>query len=162
MFCNSYDSPVGQLVLTCTDQALTGLYMNRPLPECSVDHPLFRRAAQWLDAYFAGENPEMDILLLPEGTAFQKQVWKLLQDIPYGETRTYGRIAQEVAYLMGKKTMSAQAVGQAVGRNPISILLPCHRVIGNGGLLTGYAGGLDRKIWLLQHEGLYIEGEKVL
>lgn len=161
MYCTSYDSPVGQLLLTCTDQALTGLYMNRELLECPMDHPVFRRAERWLDTYFAGENPVMEIPLAPEGTAFQQQVWKILLEIPYGETRTYSSIAREMARCMGKEAMSAQAVGQAVGRNPISILIPCHRVVGTGGKMTGYAGGLDKKIWLLRQEGFHVEKERV-
>ena len=97
-----------------------------------------------------------------EGTEFQKQIWNLLLTIPYGQTRTYGDIAREMAALSGKEKMSAQAVGQAVGRNPISILIPCHRVVGTKGQLTGYAGGLENKIWLLRHEGRQIEKDIVL
>jgi methylated-DNA-[protein]-cysteine S-methyltransferase len=95
----------------------------------------------------------VDIPLAPGGTSFRRQVWKLLQAIPYGENRSYGDIAREMARLMGKEKMSAQAVGQAVGSNPISILIPCHRVVGAKGQLTGYAGGIPNKIWLLRHEG---------
>ena len=161
MYCTSYDSPVGKLLLTCTDQALTGLYMNREIPE-EEDHPLFRQTKKWLDAYFRGAPPEPDIPLAMEGTPFQQQVWQLLLNIPYGEVRTYGDLAREMAHITGKETMSAQAVGQAVGRNPIGILIPCHRVIGAGGKLTGYAGGMEKKIWLLRHEGRQIENEIVL
>ena len=99
--------------------------------------------------------------ILPEGTAFQQQVWKLLLEIPYGKTRTYGDLSREIERLTGKEKMSAQAVGQAVGRNPISILIPCHRVVGAKGQLTGYAGGLERKIRLLRHEGLRLENNIV-
>ena len=94
-----------------------------------------------------------DFPVAPEGTDFQKLVWKLLLEIPFGETRTYGQIAREVARRMGRQKMSPQAIGGAVGRNPISIIIPCHRVVGSGGQLTGYAGGLDKKKWLLRHEG---------
>ena len=160
MYCTSYDSPVGKLLLTCTDQALTGLYMNREIPE-EEDHPLFRQTKKWLDAYFRGAPPEPDIPLAMEGTPFQQQVWQLLLNIPYGEIRTYGYLAREMARLTGKAQMSAQAVGQAVGRNPISILIPCHRVVGARGEITGYAGGIEKKQWLLRHEGRQIENHIV-
>lgn len=160
MYCTSYDSPVGKLLLTCTDQALTGLYMNREIPE-EEDHPLFRQTKKWLDAYFRGAPPEPDIPLAMEGTPFQQQVWQLLLNIPYGEIRTYGDLAREMARLTGKAKMSAQAVGQAVGRNPISILIPCHRVVGARGEITGYAGGIEKKQWLLRHEGRQIENHIV-
>ena len=160
MYCTSYDSPVGKLLLTCTDQALTGLYMNREIPE-EEDHPLFRQTKKWLDAYFRGAPPEPDIPLDMEGTPFQQQVWQLLLNIPYGEIRTYGYLAREMVRLTGKAKMSAQAVGQAVGRNPISILIPCHRVVGARGEITGYAGGIEKKQWLLRHEGRQIENHIV-
>lgn len=149
-----YDSPVGTLLLTCDGESLTGLWMNAATPEDAVPgHPILEKAAAWLDAYFRGEDPVIDFPLRAEGTAFQKQVWRILLTIPYGQTRTYGNIAREMAVLQGKEKMSAQAVGQAVGSNPISILIPCHRVVGAKGQLTGYAGGIDKKIWLLRHEG---------
>jgi len=103
-----------------------------------------------------------DLPLMPAGTPFQKQVWQLLLTIPHGETKTYGNLAGEMAVILGKEKMSAQAVGQAVGKNPISILIPCHRVVGANGQLTGYASGLDRKSWLLRHEGRQIENNIVL
>ena len=161
MYDTSYDSPLGPLLLTCTDQALTGLYMNRKT-EKQDSHPILIQTRKWLDAYFRGENPVLDIPLHTQGTPFQQQVWQLLLIIPYGEVRTYGDLAREMAHITGKETMSAQAVGQAVGRNPIGILIPCHRVIGAGGKLTGYAGGMEKKIWLLRHEGRQIENEIVL
>ncbi|MGM9660106.1 MAG: methylated-DNA--[protein]-cysteine S-methyltransferase [Faecousia sp.] len=145
-----YPSPVGTLYLTADEAGLTGIWMHRSATEAS---PFLKQAAQWLDAYFAGNPQPPAFLLNPKGTAFQKQVWQLLLDIPYGQTRTYGEIAREMALLTGKEKMSAQAVGQAVGKNPISILIPCHRVVGANGKLTGYAGGLDKKQWLLRHEG---------
>ena len=98
--------------------------------------------------------------MAPAGTNFQRQVWRILLTIPLGQTRTYGSIAREMAGLLGKEKMSAQAVGGAVGRNPISILIPCHRVVGTGGQLTGYASGLDKKAWLLRHEGWLKEETK--
>lgn len=153
MYYAEYASPVGKLLLTCSDSGLTGLWMNRESPEqTSDDHPVFRKAKLWLDAYFRGEPMPIDFPLQPTGTPFQQAVWQLLLTIPYGEVRSYGSIAREMALLLGKEKMSAQAVGQAVGRNPISILIPCHRVVGAKGKLTGYAGGLDKKNWLLEHE----------
>jgi methylated-DNA-[protein]-cysteine S-methyltransferase len=164
MYAVQYDSPVGKLLLTCRDAGLTGIWFDRELPDhCRQEnHPILQQTQLWLDGYFSGEKPSMEISLVPEGTEFQKQVWKQLMTIPYGETKTYGEIALEVTSVMGKEKMSAQAVGQAVGRNPISILIPCHRCVGAKGRLTGYAGGMDRKIWLLRHEGRHIENDTVL
>jgi len=164
MYSMQYESPVGTLLLTCRDEGLTGIWFDRELADLSgpKQHPILQQTKLWLDAYFRGENPDAEFTLAPEGTTFQKQVWKLLSGIPYGQTRTYGDLAGELAVVMGKEKMSAQAVGQAVGRNPISILIPCHRVVGVKGQLTGYAGGLERKIWLLHHEGLQIENNIVL
>ena len=161
MFYAPYDSPLGTLLLECTDAGLSGIYMDREIPERPDDHPLLRQTAAWLDAYFRGENLPVDIPLEPEGTVFQKQIWKILLTIPYGATRSYGDIARELAPLRGKDNISAQAVGQAVGKNPINILVPCHRVVGARGQLTGYGGGLPRKIRLLQQEGHIIEKDIV-
>ena len=163
MYAAIYDSPQGKLLLTCREEGLTGIWFDRELPEgVQQEHPILRQTARWLDAYFRGENPSVGLPLAPEGTAFQKQVWQLLLDIPYGSTQTYGDLARKMALRTGKEGMSAQAVGQAVGKNPINILIPCHRVIGSKGKLTGYAWGMDRKIWLLRHEGQRIEKNKVL
>ena len=161
MYCIQYDSPIGKLLLTCTDAGLTGLCMNREAPVHPMEHPILHQTRRWLDSYFRGENPAVNLPLYLEGTDFQRQVWKILLTIPYGQTRTYGEISREIAQLLGKGKMSSQAVGQAVGRNPISILIPCHRVVGSGGQLTGYAWGLERKIWLLRHEGRKIENDIV-
>ncbi len=147
---------MGTLLLTCREEGLTGLWMNRKPSDQLLrrdDHPVLRKAGKWLNAYFGGENPPVDLPLCPEGTPFRQQVWQLLLTIPYGESRSYGDLAREMARLTGKENMSAQAIGQAVGSNPISILIPCHRVVGAKGQLTGYAGGIDKKIWLLRHEG---------
>ena len=156
MYFTEYSSPVGNLLLTCREEGLTGLWMNRE-PSAGFlrrdDHPVLQKTKKWLDAYFCGENPVMDIPLCPEGTPFRQQVWQLLLTIPYGESRSYGDLARQMAVILGKEKMSAQAVGQAVGSNPISILIPCHRCVGAKGQLTGYAGGIDKKIWLLRHEG---------
>lgn len=145
-----YQSPLGLLLLAWEEGGLCGLWMNREAPEEAVALP--EEAAQWLDDYFRSQPREISFPLKPAGTAFQKQVWQILLAIPYGQTRSYGEIAREMAARTGKETMSAQAVGQAVGKNPISILIPCHRVVGSRGQLTGYAGGLDNKSWLLTHE----------
>lgn len=151
----AYASPVGQLWLTSDGEALTGLRMENP-PVCTVSQdalPVFGDSFRWLDAYFRGEQPPVDVLpLSPSGTEFQKLVWDILLAIPFGCTRSYGDIAKEAAARMGRDKMSAQAIGGAVSRNPISIIIPCHRVIGAGGQLTGYAGGPDKKWWLLRHE----------
>lgn len=148
-FCE-HPSPVGPLYLTADEGGLTGIWMH---PEKTEVFPVLSQANVWLDAYFSGSPKDPDFRLNPHGTAFQKQVWDILLTIPYGKTVTYGAIAREMAARTGKKKMSAQAVGQAVGANPISILIPCHRVVGTNGKLTGYAGGLDKKEWLLRHEG---------
>ena len=150
-----YDSPLGWLYLTAGEDGLTGLRFSEPVG-CTRqdDFPRFPPVKQWLDRYFRGEDPPVDFPLCPNGTKFQLQVWDILTRIPYGETITYGQIAKELAQLRRIPKMSAQAVGQAVGANPISIIIPCHRVVGTGGKLTGYAGGIPAKIWLLKHEGI--------
>lgn len=157
MIYSELESPVGKLLLVSDGVCLTGLYMDRePLPQWQRkdEAEIFCATRKWLDSYFAGQpEPAADIPLKPEGTAFQKRVWDLLRTIPWGQTRSYGDLARQLAAELGKERMSAQAVGQAVGRNPVSILVPCHRVVGTDGSLTGYAGGLDRKKWLLCHEG---------
>ena len=151
----NYDSPLGPLLLYSRDGLLTGLWMQshgfHPA-ECTEkqDDPVLLATRQWLDRYFRGERPNPAALpLAPEGTPFQKQVWTLLLEIPYGESISYGALAKKLS-----PTMSAQAIGGAVGRNPISIIIPCHRILGSGGKLTGYAGGLNAKAWLLGHEGV--------
>jgi len=158
MYYTQYDSPVGTLLLTCREEGLNGIWFEKapPFGGKQEEHPILRQTKQWLEAYFRGEDLPVEIPLLPDGTPFQQLVWKNLLTIPYGCTRSYGEIAEEMARFLGKDRMSAQAVGQAVGRNPISILVPCHRVVGAKGQLTGYAGGLDRKIQLLRHEGRII------
>ena len=153
-----YTSPLGGITLASDGIALTGLYFDGELgcPPCDAAHkkdlPVFGEAMRWLDLYFAGKEPDFMPVLNPTGTAFQMSVWEVLRTIPYGQTTTYGAIAKRLEKSTGKR-MSAQAVGGAVGRNPISILIPCHRVIGADGSLTGYAGGLDKKEYLLGLEG---------
>ncbi|MFG2088706.1 MULTISPECIES: methylated-DNA--[protein]-cysteine S-methyltransferase [unclassified Spirillospora] len=150
------DSPVGPLTLVAMDGALSGLFMDvqrhRPSEETfgAPGDPHtgpFATVAEQLSAYFAGELTEFDLPLTLRGTPFQQRVWGLLREIPYGETATYGQLATE----MGKPSAS-RAVGLANGRNPISVIVPCHRVIGSTGGLTGYGGGLDRKRYLLDFE----------
>ena len=161
-FTATYDSPLGPLLLASEGDALTGLWLPGQKHfaaglegDASEDGgaPALRKAAEWLDAYFSGLRPEATALqLAPRGSEYQMLVWSLLRDIPYGETVTYGALAVGVEKRLGRRT-SARAVGSAVGRNPISVILPCHRVLGANGSLTGYAGGLEKKQWLLRHEG---------
>ena len=154
-----YASPLGGMTLTSDGMALTGLYFDgeRDFPDLSAAHkkdlPVFGEVMRWLDLYFAGKEPDFMPPLAPVGTTFQQAVWEILKTIPYGEITTYGAIAKQLEKNTGRR-MSAQAVGGAVGRNPISILIPCHRVIGANGSLTGYAGGLDKKEYLLELEGI--------
>ena len=153
-----YTSPLGGITLASDGIALTGLYFDGEpgCPPYDAAHKknllVFGEAMRWLDLYFAGKEPDFMPVLNPTGTAFQMSVWAILQTIPYGGTTTYGAIAKRLEKSTGKR-MSAQAVGGAVGRNPISILIPCHRVVGTNGSLTGYAGGIDKKERLLQWEG---------
>lgn len=152
MYSAKYSSPLGEILLTCSNEGLTGLWLNREVPETEDAHPILEKTKQWLDDYFRGKVPAFSVPLEPEGTEFQKKVWDILLTVPFAQTCTYGDIAREMAHVTGREKMSAQAVGQAVGRNPISIIIPCHRCIGVGGKLTGYASGLDKKVWLLNHE----------
>ena len=163
MYYTDYSSPLGPVTLASDGGALTGLwfvgqkyYPDAPGVDRRDDLSVFAQAKGWLDAYFAGRDPGPTPPLRSEGTDFQKEVWAILAAIPYGATRTYGDIAGELAARRGLAHMSAQAVGAAVGRNPISILIPCHRVLGTDGSLTGYAGGIDRKRYLLALEGVDI------
>ena len=142
-----YDSPVGKLLLCSDGTSLKSLTFGAGAAEDAEEDAVIRRTKLWLDAYFRGEDPAADLPLAPEGTPFRKRIWQILRDIPAGEVRTYGEIARSLS-----ATMSAQAVGQAVGANPIAIVIPCHRVVGTGGKLTGYAWGVEKKKWLLDHE----------
>lgn len=157
-YTTHYSSPLGKIILVSNGTALTELDFAEDVSAASAtrtqkDLPVFEEVSRWLDAYFAGRDPGALPPLAPHGTAFQQAVWKILRRIPYGTTTTYGRIAARIAAARGGR-MSAQAVGGAVGRNPISIIIPCHRVIGADGSLTGYAGGLDKKEYLLRLEGV--------
>jgi methylated-DNA-[protein]-cysteine S-methyltransferase len=122
--------------------------------EPAPDFPALKRLRAWLDAYFAGERAPIDFALRTDGSAFRQAVWRILREIPYGATITYGSIARRIAAEQGRRIVAAQAVGGAVGHNPISIVIPCHRVLGADGSLTGYGGGLDKKIALLKLEGI--------
>ena len=156
-----YESPLGTYVMAEEGGELAGLwlmgqkYFPPELPPTGDGKDeIFVLTRRWLDAYFAGERPEPgELELRPKGSAFAREVWKLLLEIPYGQTVTYGQLAKELAQRRGLERMSAQAVGGAVGHNPISIIIPCHRVLGAKGQLTGYAGGLDVKRRLLELEG---------
>ena len=161
IYMGRYDSPLGPITLAGEDGALTGLwfdgqkYFGAGLPAGTPEGepPVFRQVRAWLDRYFRGEDPGPATPLAPAGTAFQRAVWEVLREIPYGRTATYGQVAQAAGRGLGRNT-SPRAAGSAVGRNPISLLIPCHRVVGAGGSLTGYAGGVERKQRLLIHEGV--------
>jgi len=159
----TYTTPIGVATLASDGDNIIGLWLegqkyfggsiaNEITDKC--DLPAFNAAKNWLDRYFSGAKPAIfELSLAPIGRDFQKMVWDMLCEIPYGETISYGDIAKKIAEKTNRKSMSAQAVGGAVGHNPISIIIPCHRVVGTNGSLTGYAGGIDKKLKLLQHEG---------
>ena len=161
----NYLSPLGEILLASDGQKLVGLwfegqkYYGATVSEKMTekdDLQVFYDTKKWLDKYFDGKKPPIsDLPLAPIGGGFRQDVWGILIDIPYGECITYGDIAKKIAAKTGKKSMSAQAVGGAVGHNPISIIIPCHRVVGANGSMTGYAGGIDKKIKLLVHEGAH-------
>lgn len=156
-YATNYDSPLGNILIVSDGESLCGCcFDGQKHFKSTVDEIIFRddlkifnKVISWLDDYFCGKNPEIDFKLGPKGSQFRQEVWKILSDIPYGETRTYGYIAREIS-----QTMSAQAVGGAVGANPIAIIIPCHRVIGKNGRLTGYAAGIEKKIELLKIENI--------
>lgn len=160
-YISRYSSPMGDMLLAADGQGLTGAwfegqkYFARGLegPRAERETPPLRAARRWLEVYFSGREPDFSVPLHLVGTEFQKEVWQILLSIPYGRTMTYGEIAGLLAQQRGKAHLSAQAVGGAVGRNKLSIFVPCHRVIGAGGTLTGYAGGIDKKAGLLALEG---------
>ena len=173
-----YESPLGLLVMVSDGESLVRLDFVRDAEKVESDlvadvvfcgscatevgneaddvnyanDVVLAKTKRWLDGYFAGRRPDFAPPLKPQGTPFQELVWQLLLGIPYGATTTYGELAQAVARRLGKERMSAQAVGQAVGHNPIAVIIPCHRVVGSKGQLTGYAGGLERKKALLELE----------
>ncbi len=164
-YVNHYASPLGDILMAADGEGLTGLwfdgqkYFARRLdPEHEEKSlPVFYQAGRWLDAYFTGREPDFTPDLHMVGSDFQLAVWGILLRIPYGTTTTYGEIAREIAAKRGLDRMSAQTVGGAVGHNEISIIVPCHRVVGKNGSLTGYASGIDKKAALLELEGVNME-----
>ncbi len=162
IYTSTYTSPIGDILLASQNNELIGLwfkgqkyYMNYLKEEIEEknDEETLMKAKKWLDRYFKGEKPSIkELSLNPDGSEFRKKVWQILCEIPYGQTLTYKEIALKLAKENGLNSMSVQAVGSAVGHNPISIIIPCHRVIGSNGKLTGYAGGLDKKEYLLKLE----------
>lgn len=174
LFTTSYQAPFCRITMSSNGKQLTGLWLDKqesltpssfPLPENTTMSDIFKPAETWLDCYFEGKCPGFTPDLTLDGTPFQLEVWNLLKTIPYGETVCYKDIAREIARIRKIKCMSAQAVGRAIGQNPISLIIPCHRVIGSNGNLTGYAGGIHNKLRLLTLEGvspsrLFMPGEK--
>lgn len=167
IYTGKFQSPLGEYTLASDGENITGLWLKgQKYYAATIDGeavekpelPILQKGAEWVSRYFRREKPEIgELPLAPAGSAFRREVWKLLCDIPYGEVVTYGSLAAAVALKTGKSGMSAQAVGGAVGHNPISIIIPCHRVVGSGGSLTGYAGGVEKKFALLEREGLNME-----
>lgn len=163
-YISEYSSPLGEIMLGSDGQNLVGLWIDeQKYFGMSLDNSVekkenlnvFNITKKWLDKYFEQLNPKItDLPLKPKGSQFREFVWEALCNIPYGQVTTYGSIGKIVAKKMGRPSMSGQAIGGAVGHNPISIIIPCHRVIGTNGSLTGYAGGIQRKIKLLELEGI--------
>ncbi len=167
-YINYYDSPLGRIILASDGENLTGLWFDgqkyglKGLSDDAEnkDLPIFESTKKWLDIYFDGKEPNFRVPIALNDTQFRVAVWKLLTEIPYGETVTYKSLGEKIAKQTGKRTMSAQAIGGAVGHNPISIIVPCHRVVGSDGSLTGYAGGTDKKLKLLRLEGVNLTVKK--
>ena len=159
-YISYYNSPLGRILLAADSAGLTGLWfegqkyfaLHLDKNHKEEEVPVLKDAKCWLNIYFSGQEPGFAVPLHFKGTDFQKSVWEILRAIPYGQTTTYGTIAGQLAKKRGLPGMSAQAVGGAVGHNPVSIIVPCHRVVGADGSLTGYAGGIDKKIKLLELE----------
>ena len=166
-YVSHYESPLGAMTMASDGEHLTGLWFDGQKYDRSTindeaalepDLPVFTRTAQWLDAYFRGTDPGFTPPIRVEGSDFKRMVTSIMLSIPFGTTSTYARIAAEVARRTGRRHMSAQAVGGAVGHNPIVLIVPCHRVLASDGSLRGYAGGVDRKEWLLKMEGVNMSG----
>ena len=166
-YLNHYESPLGTMTMASDGEHLTGLWFDgQKYDRSTIDGnaelkphlPVFTRTAQWLDAYFGGTDPGFTPPIRVEGSDFKKMVTSIMLSIPFGATSTYARIAAEVARRTGRRHMSAQAVGGAVGHNPIALIVPRHRVLASDGSLRGYAGGVDRKEWLLKMEGVNMSG----
>ncbi|MDE6881958.1 MAG: methylated-DNA--[protein]-cysteine S-methyltransferase [Lachnospiraceae bacterium] len=164
-YTTKYETPLGSVLLAADETGLTGLWFDRAryyAAGLAAQHeekemPVFEKVRTWLDLYFAGKRPERLPPLHMIGSPFRVRIWEMLLQIPYGQTMTYGELAAQIAKERGIERMSAQAVGGAVAHNPISILIPCHRMVGTNGSLTGYAGGIPRKIELLILEGAAME-----
>ena len=160
-YTHRYESPLGSMTMTSDGEALTGLRFDRQ--EHAADTyaeeslPVFEETVRWLDLYFSGRIPDFTPSLRMAGTPFRKAVWEILLTIPYGRTMTYGEVAAKIAEQQGRARMSAQAVGGAASRNPVALIVPCHRVIGSDGSLTGYAAGTDRKRRLLEMEKVLLD-----
>ena len=160
IYTYKYNSPLGLITLASNGESLTGLWFDgqKYFGDTQPDNyrekslPVFEETAAWLDIYFSGKNPDFTPPLFFNATPFRQAVWEILLTIPYGKTMTYGEISDKITAQNGLKKMSAQAVGGAVGHNSISIIVPCHRVVGTSGSLTGYAGGIERKIKLPELE----------
>ncbi len=163
-YSTEYQSPLGTFTLAAVGGSLVGVWLEQQkyygasiLTAAVKDDkiPVFDQTKNWLDRYFSGQKPVIaELPLAPVGTDFRRAVWQILCEIPYGQLTTYGEIAKKMATKLNRESMSSQAVGGAVGHNPISIIIPCHRVVGADGSLTGYAGGIDIKIKLLKSEGV--------
>lgn len=159
-YTRRYESPLGGITLASDGERLVGLWFDGQTnfgeglapAHTEKDLPVFDQAALWLDLYFSGKAPDFVPPLCLRGSEFRQAVWELLRAIPYGKTMTYGQIAQILAARRGLRRLSAQAVGGAVAHNPVSLIVPCHRVVAADGGLTGYAGGIEKKAWLLHHE----------
>ena len=166
IYTSQYVSPLGAITLACDEEAVTGLWFNGqkhfgnilPPDTQGRERPLLKEAKKWLDIYFSGREPDFLPPLCYDSTPFRKAVCDIMLTIPYGQTMTYGEIAARIAGQRGLAKMSARAVGGAVGHNPISLMIPCHRVVGTSGSLTGYGGGIDRKVKLLELEHVDMKG----
>ncbi|MBO4282911.1 MAG: methylated-DNA--[protein]-cysteine S-methyltransferase [Bacteroidales bacterium] len=168
-YTTHYKSPLGGITLASDGEALVGLWFDgqkhfadalaEQHEECD-DLPIFDETRRWLDIYFSGKAPDFTPRLGMKASGFRKRVWEIMLAIPFGQTMSYGDIARQITRERDVPTISAQAVGGAVGHNSISLIIPCHRVVGTGGSLTGYAGGIDRKLHLLQMEGVLQPNQK--
>lgn len=172
-YTNTYHSPLGEITMAASGEGLEGLWFDGQKYFGSTlsqereirELPVFDETKRWLDLYFSGRNPDFTPRLSLKGSSFRLDVWEILKQIPYGHTMTYGQIAAMLAGQRGIAAMSAQAIGGAVGHNPVSLIIPCHRVVGSNGSLTGYAGGIEKKVRLLQLEhtdmtGLFVPKRK--
>lgn len=167
VYASNYISPIGKILIVTKNEKLIGIYLEnqkyylgsiKEELKISDDIDIVIKTKIWLDKYFNKEHPQIDKLPLELiGSPFQKSVWKILMDIPYGSVTTYNDIAKRIAKERNISKMSAQAIGGAVGHNPLSIIIPCHRVVGKNGSLTGYAGGIENKVYLLKHEQVNME-----